>query len=73
MPKRKSSKKKKPEPKLTPEEQLHEYVGCLVELNKLQTTLLVTLPSLTEKIIRKHKKSEPRLLQSPDRKRGGKK
>ena len=66
-------KRKKPAPNLTLAEQFREYVASLMELNRLNAALLKTLSSLSEKIIRKHKKTEPRLLQNPDRKRGGKK
>ena len=69
-------KQKKPNADQPHAESLREYVSSLSELNRLNATLLNALSSLVEKLARKHKKikkSEPRLLQSPDRKRGGKK
>ena len=53
-------KQKKPDADQTPAELLREYVVSLSELNRLNTVLLKSLSSLTEKIIRKHKKSESR-------------
>ena len=53
MAKRKLAKRKKMETKAGLEKKLHEYVGYLVELNKLQTTLLVRLSSLAEKMVRR--------------------
>ena len=56
MAKQKLSKRKKTETKVGVGKKVREHVGYLVELNKLQTTLLLTLSSMVEKVQKQQKR-----------------
>ena len=55
MPKRKSLKRKKPEPKPTLEEHLCKLINCFITFNRYHLNLLSDLSSLTNEIVRRRR------------------